>query len=104
MKKKIILLLILVYAITLIPQSIDQITAISFNRAILEAEQWMGSIVGYEDRLFVNSLHQIREFLLHDNGSMELLSMYEGGVFHQTPVIADEKLYVFNNNNMMILD
>jgi len=99
MQKKLSLLLIVAILATttaLFSQQIGEITSITQSRYIKGYDQYIGRIVGFEDRIFVTSAEHLQELRILPDGSLVQLSVYEQGQHNisDTLLIDENRLYV----------
>jgi len=94
-------IILLVYS--LYSQQIDEITRFTYNHLAVDFDDYTGSIIGHEDRLFVTSYGRLQEIQVSPNGELTQLSSFENGYFHlQEPIIdvENEMLYCSYYTNL----
>ena len=78
---------------------VEQISSIMYNRQISEHHQYTGSMFRHENRMFINSLYAINEYLILPDGSMERIFSKETGRNTSKSITYENRLYTLYNMN-----
>jgi len=98
MQKLSLLIIVAILAITapILARQINEITRFTYNHLAVDFDEYQGSIVGYEDRVFITSYGRLQELQKQPNGELTQIASFESGYFDEcAPVIdlEEEALY-----------
>ncbi|MCL2064169.1 MAG: T9SS type A sorting domain-containing protein [Candidatus Cloacimonetes bacterium] len=106
MKKTIITIIFLIILVAFLTATkIDKITSVTLSKMI-ETDNYFGSIIRYENRLFAGSLSKIVEYLILEDGSLEYIYDFKTGRNMSRSFIDEDRLYTFyyiNQSNYMLI-
>jgi len=89
MQKLSLYIILAILTTTAYTQQIDQITRFTYNHLVKDFDNYQGSIVGYEDRLFVTSIGRLQEFQVSPSGQLTQLSSIENGIYWDNAPLVD---------------
>ncbi|MDD4157685.1 MAG: hypothetical protein PHY08_14060, partial [Candidatus Cloacimonetes bacterium] len=77
MKKILILFVMLNYLIVCKASHITEVFNFQYNHMVIDFDMYLGSVLKYEDRIFLNNQYKIEELQVLEDGTVEHISMYE---------------------------
>jgi len=77
MKRVFILFIALSYVFVCNASYINEISNFEYSHKVIDQDTYWGSVIKYEERLFLNNQYKIEELQILEDGTVELISMYE---------------------------
>jgi hypothetical protein len=93
MKRVFILLIAFSYWVICNASHINEISNFEYSHKVMDHDLYMGSVLKYEDRLFLNNQYKIEELQILEDGTVEPISMYETKINIAISDFIDENRY-----------
>jgi hypothetical protein len=110
MKRVFILLIALSYVFICNASHINEISSFEYSHKVMDHDIYLGSVLKYEDRIFLNAQYKIEELQILENGDVENISMYETKSNKAVSDFIDENRYYsirgneLGSNRLLIFD
>ncbi|MCK9310572.1 MAG: hypothetical protein M0P99_09895, partial [Candidatus Cloacimonetes bacterium] len=93
MKKFFILLIALSYLVICNASHINEISNFEYSHKVMDHDMYLGSVLKYENRLFINNQYKIEELQILEDGAVEPILMYETKLNNSKSDFIDENRY-----------